>query len=85
MAKAYYGKPRPTTEQEWRSRQNDRAYLRATAQGRVYIRVPFKERYTAARLGARFDVERKCWYIPHGERLAKFSWPPLACPPPVKK
>jgi uncharacterized protein DUF5710 len=85
MARAYYGKPKPITESEWRSRERDRQYLKATAQGRVYLRVPFNERHEASRLGANFDVNRKCWYIPHGVRLAKFHWPQLSFPPPVRK
>lgn len=84
MARAYYGKPRPTTESEWRSRQVERQYLSARACGRVYLKVPYEQRHEARRLGARFDVERRSWYIPHGERLAKFKWTPLAVPPPIR-
>ena len=37
------------------------------------LEVPFVEKDEAKRLGAKWDPERKVWYVPHGIALAPFS------------
>lgn len=47
---------------------------------RVDLRVPFAEKDEAKRLGARWDAQRKCWYVTDGVNLQDFlRWVP---PPP---
>jgi len=47
-----------------------------------FIRVPFSEKDEAKSLGARWDAETKCWFIPQGVDPAKLSewWAYLECP-----
>lgn len=40
--------------------------LNSQAASTVYLQVPFKEKDQAKALGARFDGERKQWFVPHG-------------------
>jgi hypothetical protein len=40
---------------------------------RVDLKVPFAEKDDAKRLGARWDVERKVWYVPDGLDASKFA------------
>lgn len=44
--------------------------------GRTYLTVPFQEREDAKALGARFDRNRKQWYVPRDVDVAAFDrWP----------
>lgn len=44
---------------------------------RIDLTVPFAEKDKAKRLGARWDVERKTWYVENLEDLAPFlRWMP---------
>ena len=36
------------------------------------INVPYQEKEKVKSLGARWDAERKTWYVPHGIDLTKF-------------
>jgi serine/threonine protein kinase len=47
-----------------------------------YIRVPFPDKDEAKALGARWDAEVKCWFIPQGVDPAKLRewWAYLECP-----
>ncbi|OXJ06721.1 DUF5710 domain-containing protein [Burkholderia sp. HI2500] len=46
------------------------------ADGRTYLVVPYKEREDANALGAKWDRERKQWYVPRDVDLAAFDrWP----------
>lgn len=43
----------------------------------TYLFVPFDDKDEAKRLGARFDGQKKCWYVPAGTDLSAFSkWMP---------
>ena len=43
----------------------------------TYLYVPFDDKDEAKRLGARFDGQKKCWYVPAGTDLSAFSkWMP---------
>ena len=45
------------------------------ARGRVYLNCPFSEKEDAKACGARWDVDKKMWYIEDRARLAKVvSW-----------
>ena len=39
----------------------------------TYLSVPFNENKEASQLGARFDPQKKCWYVPTGKDLGLFS------------
>lgn len=39
----------------------------------TYINVPFDDKDEAKTLGARFDMNKKCWYVPVGGDISKFS------------
>ena len=39
----------------------------------ILIDVPYKEKNEAKKLGAKWDKDQKCWYIPKGEDIAKFD------------
>lgn len=41
--------------------------------GRVYIDCPYEERDEAKALGAKWDWQRKKWYVPGGLDVAEFS------------
>lgn len=44
---------------------------------KTYIAVPYSEKDQAKRLGARFDMSNKSWYVPDGIDLMKFKrWLP---------
>ena len=38
-----------------------------------FIDVPYREKDEAKKLGAKWDKDQKCWYIPKGEDIAKFD------------
>lgn len=40
---------------------------------RIYIFVPFKDRDEAKGLGARWDKDKKQWFVPSGLDFAPFS------------
>ena len=40
---------------------------------RIYINVPYKEKNLAKVLGAKYDGEKKKWYVPQGMDLKLFS------------
>jgi hypothetical protein len=49
---------------------------------RVELRIPFTEQEQARRRGARWDGERKTWYLPEGADRAGFEqWLPTAHSP----
>ncbi|BCL76257.1 hypothetical protein JHS3_19930 [Jeongeupia sp. HS-3] len=54
---------------------NEKPAQRAAATKRVqlYLAVPFAEKDAAKALGARWDAERKKWYVPHGVDIAPFK------------
>lgn len=66
---------------DWKNAKREQQYRSMRASYPIYIKVPFPERFDAARRGAKFDALRKCWYIPVGERPAKFQWPQIIRPP----
>ena len=44
---------------------------------KTYLQVPFGEHLTVKRMGARFDVSRKAWFVPDGLDLVPFiPWVP---------
>ncbi len=45
----------------------------APAKAQVFLKVPFAEKDEAKRLGARWDVASKKWYVPNGVDAAPFS------------
>lgn len=53
--------------------------------GRVILRVPFTEKEQAKRLGARWDVSQKMWYVPEGVDPAPLKqWLPVALEPNIR-
>ncbi len=47
----------------------------------VYLTVPYREKDAAKALGARWDGERRQWFVPEGRELAPFlGWMPEATP-----
>lgn len=56
-----------------------------TAMSRIDLQVPFIERDEAKRLGARWDIERKTWYVPQDLNPAPFEkWLPLPLTPNLR-
>lgn len=51
----------------------------------AYFKVPFADKESAKALGARFDVEAKCWYAPDAEVAQRLGerFPPIATPHPI--
>jgi len=51
-----------------------------------YLDVPFKDKDKAKQLGARWNAEKKSWYVPDGIQLTAFEkWlPKLAGAKPIK-
>jgi hypothetical protein len=44
---------------------------------RIDLKVPYEEKDHAKRLGARWDVARRTWYVENVENIAKFmKWMP---------
>jgi hypothetical protein len=41
--------------------------------GSTLLKVPFAEKDEAKKLGARWNADRKCWYVPPGIDLGAFS------------
>jgi hypothetical protein len=39
----------------------------------AYLEVPWKEKSEAKRLGARWDADKKLWYVPHGTAVERFE------------
>jgi hypothetical protein len=53
--------------------------------GRVILRVPFTEREHAKRLGARWDMGQKMWYVPEGVDATPLKqWLPVAWEPNIR-
>lgn len=52
------------------ARGNQRAFM--------YLNVPFADKESAKKLGAKWDAEKKKWYVPHGVDVNGFKewWPP---------
>lgn len=47
----------------------------------VSLKVPYSEKDSAKALGAKWDGERKTWYVPEGELLTRFEqWLPAIAP-----
>eukprot|EP00969_Alexandrium_andersonii_P261537 11562272-Alexandrium_andersonii.AAC.1 len=43
---------------------------------RVYLKVPFSERFEAMTLGAKWDPGAMMWYVAHGSDLGRLAkWP----------
>ncbi|KWN79242.1 hypothetical protein WM24_27370 [Burkholderia ubonensis] len=54
---------------------------RGMLEARTYLKVPYAERDVAKGLGARWDGQRKSWYVPPGAELAPFEkWPVVPTP-----
>lgn len=54
---------------------------RGMLEARTYLKVPYAERDVAKGLGARWDGQRKSWYVPPGDELAPFEkWPVVPTP-----
>lgn len=49
------------------------AHSAAAAPERVYLAVPFAEKDRAKAAGARWDKDRKAWYVPEGREAAPFQ------------
>jgi len=45
----------------------------STSADRIYLYVPFEEKERAKALGARWDAERKCWYVARAGDLRVFG------------
>lgn len=43
----------------------------------MYLNVPFADKDSAKKLGAKWDAEKKKWYVPHGVDVSGFKqwWP----------
>lgn len=39
---------------------------------RLNLRVPFRDNYKVKRLGARWDIARRCWYVVDPEDVSPF-------------
>lgn len=49
-----------------------------TIMARIFLKVPFAEKDQAKALGARWDGERRSWYVPEGVSSSAFTqWLPL--------
>ena len=52
---------------------------------RIDLRVPFTQKEEARRLGARWDADRKLWYVPEGVAAAPLAkWLPVRQAPTVR-
>lgn len=51
---------------------------RGNGRVQLYLNVPFADNVRARNLGAKWDGERRLWYVPHGEDILKFEawWSP---------
>jgi phage/plasmid primase-like uncharacterized protein len=58
--------------QQERARQAEHGQA-ATAAGRVYLNVPFKEKDAAKAMGAKWDRQEQAWYVPSGLDAAPFA------------
>ena len=49
----------------------------ASAKAALFLTVPFAEKDKAKKLGARWDAERRAWYVPQGKDITPFKawWP----------
>lgn len=49
----------------------------ASSRASLFLKVPFAEKDQAKKLGARWDAERRAWYVPQGVDITPFKawWP----------